>query len=195
MDVALGFATHSGWAVAVAAGLDGDGGLRVVERRRVELTDPHLPRQPYHAAHDRSRADGERLVAEVVASIADRSSAVLDTLAAAVGDAHTVAAVGVVGEERPIPDLATVLASHPLMHSTEGEIYRRGLADAAAERDLPVVRTGIRALVDRVGEALGWSPDRLAGEQARARAAIGPPWQKDHKDATAAALIALSTQP
>src|SRR5688572_7681164 len=47
VNVAVGFAAHSGWAMAVVVGLV-DGHLRVYDRRRVELISPDLPRQAYH---------------------------------------------------------------------------------------------------------------------------------------------------
>jgi hypothetical protein len=78
------------------------------------------------------------------------------------------------------------------MHASEGEQYRRGLAEAAEGLGLPVRRADPNRLADDVADAVGWSPSRLADEHARVRTALGPPWQKDHKDASAAALIALS---
>ena len=50
MQAAVGFSTHSGWAVAVTAGVGDDGHLAVVDRRRVTLISDDLPRMAYHAA-------------------------------------------------------------------------------------------------------------------------------------------------
>jgi hypothetical protein len=185
--VAVGFATHSGWAVAVVAGLD-DGRLRVHDRRRVDLVSADLPRQAYHAAADLPAAAGVDIVAAVDRSIAEHARDALTAVRASLA----LAAVGIVGLARDIPDVATVLASHALMHASEGEQYRRGLAGAAEELGLPAFRLDPARLVDDVADAAGWSPSRLADEQARVRSDLGPPWQKDHKDATAAALIALA---
>ena len=77
------------------------------------------------------------------------------------------------------------------MHVSEGEQYRRGLSKAAVELHLPVYRMGAERLGPDIAGLVGWSSARLADEHAEVRAAIGPPWQKDHKDASAAALIAL----
>jgi hypothetical protein len=190
MDVAVGFSTHSGWAVAVVAG-SMEGHLRVHDRRRVELISPDLPRQAYHAAADLPAGEGRDLVAAVDRSIAEHALDALSAIQTSVSEHSSLAAVGIVGHAREIPDLAAVLASHALMHASEGEQYRRGLDQAAVQLGLRVRRTAAERLVPQAAEAVGWSSDRLADEYAQVRAALGPPWQKDHKDAAAAALVAL----
>jgi hypothetical protein len=190
VDLALGFATHSGWAVAVVVGLV-DGHLRVYDRRRVELVSPDLPRQAYHAVAELPADEAGHLVAAVDASIMDRSIEAISTIRDSVSDGAVVV-VGVVGPAREIPDLATVLASHALMHASEGEQYRRGVSTAADQLGLPVWRTESRLLTANIEDAVGWSPTRLADEHAQIRAVLGPPWRKDHKEAAATAVIALS---
>lgn len=196
VDVAAGFATHSGWAIAVAAGL-ANGHLRVYDRRRVELISPELPRQAYHAAADLDPAEAGELVAAVETSIVDRAIQAVHDIRDAVGD-HSLVALGVVGRAREIPGVAAVLSSHALMHASEGEQYRRGIVDAAARLGLLVYRADPKRIAAEVTETVGWSTSRLTEEQVIVRAAMGPPWQKDHKEASAVALIALesaSTQP
>ena len=65
-----------------------------------------------------------------------------------------------------------------MLHAAEGALYELAVLDAAAAAGLPVLVVDPRTLApsDEV-EALG----RL----------IGPPWQKDHKLAAMAALVAL----
>jgi hypothetical protein len=189
VDVAAGFVTHSGWAVAVVVGLVDDQ-LQVCDRRRVELVSPDLPRQAYHAAADLPPGQAEELVAAVDASIATCSLEALSALRDAASDGALVR-VGVVGPRREIPDVATVLASHGLMHASEGEQYRRGVTMAAEQLGLPVRRVEAGQLATDVAELLGWPAPRLADEHKRLRTALGPPWQKDHKLATEVALVAL----
>jgi hypothetical protein len=81
------------------------------------------------------------------------------------------------------------------MHGSEGEQYRRGIVEAANDLGLPVVRISPTALADRVAELHGWTPERTTEELASARAAIGPPWQQDHKQAALAAVTALGAPP
>jgi hypothetical protein len=190
MEAAVGFATHSGWAVAVTAGVDADGHLAVVDRRRVTLIADDLPRMAYHAAAELDPGAAERLVACVDASIVACAKAVVRDLVAADG-AGSVTGVAVIGEPRDIPGVPQVLASHARMHASEGEQYRRGIVEAANDLELPVLRIGADALASRVTDVLGWTTDRTERELAAARAALGPPWQADHKHAALAALVLL----
>jgi hypothetical protein len=99
--------------------------------------------------------------------------------------------VAVVGEPREIPDVATVLSSHARMHACEGEQYRRGLIAAANGFRLSTLRIGSTELTGRLATILYWTSARTQSELAAVRAEIGPPWQKDHKEAALAALAAL----
>jgi hypothetical protein len=188
MQAGVGFATHSGWAIAVTAGTDNAGQLRVVDRRRVALVDDDLPRQAYHAAAELDATAGEELVARVEASIVARAGAALREILHACGDA-SVQGIGVVGEPRPIPAVAEVLASHARMHACEGEQYRRGIVEAANDLGVAVMRIGPIEL-SRLGRVLRWDADRTQRELAAVRAQLGPPWQADHKQAALAALAA-----
>src|SRR6266508_4900241 len=59
--VTIGLRAHTGWAVAVA--LAGPlGAPAVVDRRRLDLTDPEVPRQAFHVAADLDADAAEELV-------------------------------------------------------------------------------------------------------------------------------------
>jgi hypothetical protein len=148
----------------------------VLARQRVTLIDGALPRQPYHAASDggMSLAEASRLIAKV--ELAAERAARAATRDAAKG--FGADAVAVVGGGRAIPrELERILASHPLLHAAEGALYEEAVAEAARANGLRVELVPPGDLV--VSGAL----DAL-GRQ------IGPPWQKDHKLAAAAALRA-----
>ena len=193
MQAAVGFSTHSGWAVAVTAGVADDGHLAVVDRRRVTLIAEDLPRMAYHAAAELDADAAGRLVASVEASIADHARTVVGELVAAPDVA--IVGVAVVGQPREIPGVAVVLASHARMHACEGEQYRRGIVEAANDLGLPVLRVGPDELTARTTELLEWTPERSEQELAAVRAELGAPWQTDHKQAALAALTLLRSQP
>ena len=193
MQAAVGFSTHSGWAVAVTAGVGDDGHLAVIDRRRVTLLGDDLPRMAYHAAAELDADAAERLVASVEASIADHARDVVGELVAAPDVA--VEGIAVVGRPREIPAVAVVLASHARMHACEGEQYRRGIVEAANDLGLPVLRIGPDELTARTTELLEWTPERTEQELAAVRVALGAPWQTDHKQAALAALTLLRSQP
>ena len=82
------------------------------------------------------------------------------------------------------PELQKILASHRLLHTAEGEMFREALVWAAKECPLPA--TGVRRN----------SPDPTALQRISILGeVIGPPWTQDHKYATVAALIALGNPP
>ncbi len=57
-----GIADHSGWAVVVCVRAH-NGIPEVVERRRIELIEPSLPKQPYeHDTRDLDTAAADQLV-------------------------------------------------------------------------------------------------------------------------------------
>jgi hypothetical protein len=93
-------------------------------------------------------------------------------------DEFGVEAVGVVGKARHLPDIDRILASHALLHAAEGALYEKALLDAASEAGLAAHRG---------------DPDTLevSGALGELRAALGPPWQRDHQLAAAAAFAAL----
>jgi len=176
MRTALGWRSHSGWAVLVA--VRGPSAFpQVLVRRRIELVDDSLPRQPYHAIAEEglSLRAGEALI-ERVEKMA-RAAAVAST--ESVRDECGVDAVGVVGRVRAVPDeLEKILASHALLHAAEGDLYARALIDAATH-------VGLHALV------LDPASIEIPATVADGGKALGPPWQKDHKLAASVALAAL----
>jgi hypothetical protein len=63
--VVAGVADHNSWAIFVSVSAK-DGSPEVVDRRRVELIDPGLPKQPYeHETAGMNATEAERLVQEV----------------------------------------------------------------------------------------------------------------------------------
>jgi hypothetical protein len=143
----------------------------VLDRRRVELVDRSLPRQPYHAVAERGAPRG---TIDAVAKAASGAAA------RAVASVARADAVGVVATERRIPsDLDRILASHALLHAAEGHLFERAVIEAAADAGLAVHVVEPRTIeVPPAVEAL--------------RAVVGAPWQKDHKWAATAALAAVS---
>jgi len=65
VPVLMGVADHNRWAPLVCVSLK-DGSPEVVVRRRVELIEPGLPKQPYeHETAGMNTVEAERLVQEV----------------------------------------------------------------------------------------------------------------------------------
>lgn len=170
--VAVGFRCHSGWAVLVV--VSGSPGSPVVlDRRRVALVDESLPRQPYHAVAESG------LPGSVIDAVAEAAS---NAVSAALRSNAGTDAVGVVASERRIPaSLHQILGSHALLHAAEGHLFERAVIEGAEAVGLRVHVVEPKSIVvPAVVDAL--------------RTSIGPPWQKDHKWATIAALAALAPE-
>lgn len=149
----------------------------ILTRSRIDLVDASLPNQPYHAIvkDGLSLHDGGALVARVRQSATSAATAATKSAVKEFG----VTGVGVVARIRNLPDdLERILSSHALLHAAEGALFEQAVLDAA---------TGV-GLACSVAEPnsthIGQSLD-AAGK------ALGPPWQKDHKLAATAAMLAL----
>ena len=167
-DAALGFRSHSGWAMLVAvAGPVGE--PAVVLRRRVELS-VRTPRQPFHAAEglirrstDEAAALAERAVGEAVAQV---RAAGFEPLAGGL-----LLAAG-----RSLPGLPEVLESHALIHAAEGELFRDVLRQASLRSALRLVEVKERELGARAVRALRRPASALQQRLAQWGEALGPPW-------------------
>src|ERR1022692_4822126 len=83
--VVAGVADHNGWAIFVSVSAN-DGSPEVVDRRRVELIEPGLPKQPYeHETVGMNATEGERLVQEVRESAVHCAERALSQLRSSLG--------------------------------------------------------------------------------------------------------------
>jgi hypothetical protein len=173
-----------------------DRGVPVVaDRRRLDLIEPGFPSQPYH--HETvgmPLPQAEALVARVRESVMRTTLARLSELRDELRPRFTLAAVTL-----RIPPLdyvpATVVEAHksyPVMCRADAMLYHDALC--TAWRNL-----GVAVELHARGDEIGHAADRLgvtveeveqflhsAGEH------LGPPWQKDHRLATAAAIRVLA---
>jgi hypothetical protein len=184
--IGLGFRVHSWWAIVVA--VSGPAASPVIaHRERVTLLDDASVREPYHAAVALPLREAPALIGSVEKAAV---AAAVATIRGFVSSLGPVAAVGVVGGNRRLPtELPRILASHALVHAAERDLYERAIIQGATRAGLPVTTipaTG--TLFDDASHVLGVA---LEPSLAAVGKSIGPPWQKDHKEATAAALVAL----
>jgi hypothetical protein len=190
---ALGFRSHSGWAMLVAVAGPGVEPSLVV-RRRVELSR-RTPRQPFHAAEGRPFAAAEALIRrshDEASACAERAvSEAVDELRAA---GHEPVAAGVLlAAGRALPGLREVLASHALIHAAEGELFREVLRQASRKCGLRVVEVKERDLEDQSAQGLRCSAVERGRRLAEWGKALGPPWTQDEKRAALVAWLALAS--
>jgi hypothetical protein len=134
---ALGFRAHSGWAALAA--LSGSKRVpRVLARERVHLVETftYKFRQPYHTAKRMSLDEGRAFIAQVqnkARQLAYRAIRGLQDRLQAQGYALTRCGL-VLASGRPLPPLPQILASHALIHTADGELFRGAILHARAVR-------------------------------------------------------------
>ena len=192
---AIGFRTHSGWAAAVAVTVPADEPL-VISRRRIAMMERGVagPSQPYHAAVGLDIREAGQLVANSAARAAALAATALRGMVEDLRQlGHPVAGCGLLlGSGRPLPPLERILASHPLLHTAEGELFRDALRAASRECGLPLTEVKERELFPRAAAGLRLPAERIVRHVAAMGKAIGPPWRLDEKYAAVAAWLALA---
>jgi hypothetical protein len=193
---ALGLRAHSGWAALVAVS-GTRGSIEVVDRRRIELSASKRPgpRQPYHEAEGQKLEKARQIVARYAEEAARLASegfrAVLADLKTR---GHEVVGCGLLlASGRPLPDLESILASHALIHSADGELFREAIADGAKRHRLNLVRVREKEVVGEAASRLRLEPAALQSRVAALGKTVGPPWTQDQKLAAIAAWLALVT--
>jgi hypothetical protein len=173
--------------VVVVAG--GPGAIDVVDRRKIGITAPNIKgaKQPYHYAVEHQLADPEGYLAECAAA-SERLAfeALREIILEARRRDKTVSSCAILlAAGRSLPPLPKILASHPLIHTAEGEFFRRSFRNAGERLLLQV--TGIRE------RELDKQADSVQREIAGLGKSLGPPWTADQKNACLAALLVLAT--
>jgi hypothetical protein len=190
---------HSGWGVLVAACGDAES-LEVIDRRRIAIIDSETPggKQPYHHAAElrakgRDLQDCEQYIAACGALAEGMALAVVvDTWKELIEQQCRIASAAVLmAAGRALPSLPQILASHPLIHTAEGEFFRLAVHRACEQLKIPVEAIRERDLQQRAELAYGKAATRMQRRIAALGKTIGPPWTSDHKAATMAALLTL----
>ncbi len=190
----LGFAPHSGWAAVVVVGGDIDD-PQVLARGRVEMADSRLPgsKQPYHEVEGVPLQEAQRRLAQLSDSATAMAYEAIRALVDDIGKKGSapVAAGILESSGRKGDGLASILASHALIHTADGNHFREALAEGCVRCDLEVVRVRQRDLADRSAATLRKSPQQLAATVSALGKILGPPWGADQKSAAMLAWMVL----
>ena len=194
---ALGFRVHSGWAAAVVLCGPMDAPV-VVDRRKVQLVKifSYTFRQPYHTAEKMPRQDATEFIRGVQSEAKRLALSALRSLQAnlAGGDFKIVRGALLLASGRALPALEQILASHALIHTADGELFRDSLRAACARLHLPLLGIREKELFATASKALGIQPAILKRRIAALGKSLGPPWSQDEKFAALGAWLSLSRQ-
>lgn len=164
------------------------GGGTLLDRRQVELVDKSLPKLPHHTEGQRLPLDeAVELVKRVRASAERHAVLALDVVAKAVPRI-----VGVALRKCPQlpPTIAERIQDYRAQNVADWVMYRKALAAAAEARGWPVHWYDAKSVLDAARQALRL--EDLDAHFLQVRKAAGPPWNKDHKLAMAAAIVAAN---
>jgi hypothetical protein len=180
----IGISDHGGWAVLVAVTHDGT----LLDRRRIELVDMGLPKLPHHHEGQGLRLDAAVELVERVRVSAERHAMLaLDAVRMAVPSVHGVAL-------RKCPQLPPTIAErikdYRAQNVADWVMYRNALACAAQARGWPVHWYDAKSVLGAASQAL--RVKNLDTLFLHIRSDVGPPWDKDHKLAMAAAIVAAN---
>ena len=182
----IGVSDHGGWAVLVTVARDGT----LLDRRRVELVGEGLPKIPHHSECQGLPLDeAVELVERVRASVERHSVLALDDVAMAVPRTLGIA----LRKCPPLPPtIAERIQDYRAQNNADWVMYRKALASAAEARGWPVHWYDAKSVFEGARQAL--RVENLDAHFLQVRRAAGPPWNappwnKDHKLATAAAMV------
>ena len=177
----IGVSDHGGWAVLVTVARDGT----LLDRRRVELVGEGLPRLPHHS-------EGQGLPLNEAVDLVERVRVSAVRHAVLALDAVTMAVPRIFGVAlRKCPQLPPTIAErikdYHAQNVADWVMYRKALASAAEERGWPVHWYDAKRVLGAASQAL--RVENLDAHFIQVRRAVGPPWDKDHKLAMAAAIV------
>jgi len=192
---ALGFRAHSGWTALVALSVT-KGSPLVLARRRVHLVETFTYefRQPYHTAEKMPLDEAHEFISRVQTEarlLAYR--AIHRARTDMQKQQYKLVRCGlVVASGKPLPGLSKILASHALIHTVDGELFREALFHASTRCGLRDFSIKERELLDRAGQVLRLKSADLMGRVTELGRPLGSPWSQDEKFATLAAWLALA---
>jgi len=169
----------------------------VLARRRVHLVETFTYefRQPYHTAEKMLGGQAREFISRMQAEarrLAYRAVRELESRTQEQGLKLTRCGL-LLASGRPLPVLEKILASHALIHTADGELFREALLHASARCGLRDFRIKDKELLDRAGKIFRLKSADLLGRVTELGRPFGSPWSQDEKFATLAAWLALAT--
>lgn len=192
---AIGVSVHSGWGAVVAIA-GGRGMEEVLLRRRVVIIDSKIvgSAQPYHYVEEKDIHAAEKHLIRCAAESGRRAFGALTQVSAELrerGFMLTSAAI-LLSSARLLPDLEEILASHPLIHTAEGEFFRQVFRATLEKLKIPVSGIRARDLDDCAVKTFSKDASAIQKRINGMGRSLGAPWTKDEKMAALAAAIVLA---
>lgn len=196
-NAAVGFRVHSGWSAAVAVCLE-KGKPVVLHRERLQLVErfTYRFRQPYHTGERMGLEEARAFIAGVREQGRELAYRAICKLRADLEGRGYKLSRGalLLASGKPLPELEKILASHALIHTADGVLFRDCLSYAGERCGLEVLSTRERELLEQASKALRVPGPRLLRQVTELGRSFGSPWTQDEKFATLAAWVASASK-
>ena len=197
MDATIGIRMHSGWGALVAA--SGDAAMaQVIDRRRIVVVDPKIPgaSPPYHFAAKMGLPEAKNYLSNCAKVSEHLALAVIQTIVRELHNRNyrVVGSAVLLASGRPLPTLPEILASHPLLHTAEGEFFRNVFSRACESLDNPVTGIRERDLDESAHAVFGKITTQVLWRISGLKSSLGSPWTEDQKKASLAASMVLAAR-
>jgi len=193
-NAAVGFRVHSGWC-AVAVVCIENGAATVLHRERPHLVEKFTYefRQPYHTAEKMKIEPAHRFIDRVRTTATDLACQAIERLQSEMQTRGYALRSGalLLAAGKPLPDLERILASHALIHTADGELFRYAITRAHVRHGLPLACIKERELDREAQETLHIKPTTLRMLLTQLGKPLGSPWSQDEKFAALAAWLSL----
>jgi hypothetical protein len=197
-SAAIGFRAHSGWTALVAISLT-KGMPCVLARQRLHLVETFTYefRQPFHTGERMPLDEARAFISRIEAQAKSLAySAICELQKSLEGQGYRLTRCGLVlASGRALPSLPQILASHALIHTADGELFRGSLLHASARCGLVTRSTKERELLSEASRTLRLKPNDLVRRIAELGRPLGAPWSRDEKLASLVAWLALASRP
>jgi len=191
---ALGFRVHSGWTALVALCLEGNV-PQVLVRQRPKLVQEftYKFRQPFHTAEKMPMDRAREFVASVESVAIQLAEGAIQTIQVELRkQGHELTCFGLpLASAKPLPSFDKILRSHALVHTADGELFRRTLIHANERCQIAAFMLPERELLTVACKTLKINKAELMNRLTTFGKRIGPPWSQDEKFAAMAAWLAL----
>jgi hypothetical protein len=195
-NAVFGVRMHSGWGVVVC--ISGNSvAPKVVDRRRVVIIEPAMEgaKQPYHFVKSLRLEEAERHLQKCAAASQRLAMQAIREMLDAVSarNYRVVGCAMLLASGRVLPSLSKILASHALVHTAEGEFFRKIVREACEHCGISVVGFRERELDERANATFGKAAARVREHISSLGKTVGSPWTQDEKTAALAGLIVSET--
>jgi hypothetical protein len=192
---AIGFRVHSGWAAMVALSVE-KGEPVILVRRKLLLvkTFSYTFRQPYHTAEKMPLHDAARFVQSVKKESCELGLVGIREVQKELNslDYKVAGSALLLASGRELPEFEKILASHALIHTADGELFRDSIRHSCARAKLPLTAIKERDLLATAAKRLNKRPEFLNCKVSALGKSLGPPWTQDEKLSALGAWIVVS---